>query len=98
MSTYLSLLFAAVAVACAQQRPQRELFARGSALDTLAIRRAVAVHYSQPDSTVSSKITITADTAMAVVSHGTGGTATVARLEFRNGRWQFVREEAVIVR
>jgi hypothetical protein len=65
--------------------------------DSAEVRVATARHYSQPDSTVARAITIRGDTAFATIWHGSI-TATIARLERRNGRWVFVREQAYLVK
>ena len=93
----LVLLGFTIAVACARASISTPPQLRGSSADTLAIRRVAALHYSQPDSTVARNVSIRSDTAFATVWHD-AITATVVRVEFSDGRWRFVREEAGVVR
>lgn len=67
-----------------------------AAKDTAAIRAAVAAHYVVPDSTIKRDVIIRADTAWA---RAVGGiTTTIVRVEKRQGRWLFVREELIGIR
>jgi len=66
-------------------------------LDTLEIRGVVAAHYKQrPDAVPARVMTIRSDTAWVSMSHGVSG--TIVRVERRNRRWVFVREEVAIIR
>ena len=91
------LLGITIAVACSHPPIEESSPSRGASADTLAIRRAAAIRFSQPDSTVARTVTIKGDTAFATVWHG-AITATVVRVEFSGGLWRFVREEASIIR